>query len=911
MGPTSDAFANLSLEEKTLVNGACQRFESALRQGAEPSIAEYVAEERGVVREVLLRELLILASELALREKGTIDVDLLIRGVPEARSMAGAALEQARRYAELPESLGRFRLKSVLGSGSFGTVFLAEDPQHECDVALKVPHLTTLFSPELRQRFLREGEAASALDHPSLVRVREVGEAGLVCYIASEYVEGTTLREWLQERQKNAQAVSPEFAARITLVLAEAIQHAHERGVLHCDLKPGNILLSVVSGPSSVAMTEEQRTTDNGQRTTPKIADFGLARIVGDQSNLSQTGQILGTPSYMAPEQARGDRSRITARTDVYGLGAVLYELLTGRPPFEGVSLVDILSRVLVEEPVRPRSLVSSIPGDLEAVCLQCLEKEPQRRYASAAALADDVKRFLGSEPVGARRVGIAGRAWRWSRRKPVIASLVALLAVAVVAGFSVSLVLWYQAASNETRALASEAEALRNLRNEEAARQDAEEHYIAIRQLLTNSIRVHTSESYQSDHVAALPDSMLDDAKVCLSRVIPRRPKDMELRGLFADVLTRQGLRQDMPQSLISVEAAARQWEMIPSNELREQKYLASRATTYEQLGYIYCEQGDFARSINAYETSLRWWEELAADQSDSHFQDELVNIARNLGQSMFAKGASEEEVFQRFAHYGRHPELVGGEQGRQVLLVVLRIERLAIEAKRQYQLKRNRAGLAAIRDAAGLFDRTFFQPTLQGNHRVLLICPFILICTSLRQGGAPREGLVLAERVIHTFQKDALTAPENHYLFGQTSSIWLQIGKARWDLNQAESALDAYRHALADQRRACILAPSVWQYRKDLGWRYMQLGRKLCELGRLDEAEACFHERQALWPGNATKDAEVVRELRKWADRVGAGKADLAPEERQERQRYLDLCLRLERRGSGPATRAGNTTR
>jgi tetratricopeptide (TPR) repeat protein len=940
MDPTRDAFAELTLEEKALVNGVCQQFETALRDGAVPSIAPYVADRRGAVREILLGELLILACEFELQRKGTIDLDRLIQDVPEARSLAGAAVKQAQRYAGLsveqiaarqaganpigqegllPESLGRFRLKSVLGSGTFGTVFLAEDPERGCDVALKVPHLTTLFSPELKRRFLREGEAASALDHPGLVKVLEVGETGLVCYIASEYVEGTTLGEWLLERKKNGEGVSPELAVRITLTLASAIQHAHERGVLHCDLKPANVLIAPIAD-CGLRIADWQRSGNpqsairnpqSKDSATLKITDFGLARLIADQSKLSQTGQILGTPSYMAPEQARGNRSQITARTDVYGLGAVLYELLTNRPPFDGFSLVDIFTRVLSEEPARPRSLVSSLPGDLEAVCLQCLEKDPQRRYASAASLADDLKRWLGNEPVRARTMGLVGRVWRWSCRKPVVASLVALLAFAVVAGSSTSLVLGYRAARNETRALAGEAEALGNLLKEESARQDAEEHYVALRQLLSSSIRVQTSGFMQSYDQTALPDSMLDDAEVSLARVIQRRPDDLVLRGLFADVLRRQGYRQELPQSLIRFEKAARQWEMIPVTELREQKYLASRAATYACLGECFHKQGDFARSIAAFEICLPLWDELAAAGSNPHVRGELLIAAGGLGRSMIVRGSSEKEVIQRFDRYRRRPELLGGKQGYQVLLGLLRIHRLVNEASRQHEFQQGRAALAAVREAAAVFASTFFQPELESTHRVVLVGPFFDLCTSLRQRGAPEEALVLAEGVLRSLQDLARRAPENNFLISQLSNTWIQVGKARWNLGQAERTIDAYRQALVEQRRACILAPSVSEYRKVLGMRCMQLGRKLCELGRLDEAETCFHERQALWPGDKTRHAEVLRELRKWADQVSAGKSELSPQARLERQRYLDLCKRLERSGSRAPARAEKTSR
>ena len=224
------------------------------------------------------------------------------------------------------ETIGRFRLLNILGHGSFGSVFRAVDTRDGLEVALKVPHVATLATPELRERFLAEARMAS-LDHPRIVKLREVGEAGLVCYLVSDYVPGTTLAFWLRGCYERQEQVPIRLAAEWTARLADAIEHAHEHGVLHCDLKPANVLLR------------------EGKELDPVVTDFGLARLVGDPSELTRTGQFFGTPAYMAPEQATGPRRELRPATDVYGLGAILYEMLTGRPPFQAVSLLEILDQ--------------------------------------------------------------------------------------------------------------------------------------------------------------------------------------------------------------------------------------------------------------------------------------------------------------------------------------------------------------------------------------------------------------------------------------------------------------------------------------------------------------------------------------------------------------------------------------
>ncbi len=296
-------------------------------------------------------------------------------------------------------------------------------------LALKVPRVEVLSRGDAWRQFLREAMAASRLDHPNLVPLLETGEIGAVGYIASVYVEGPSLEAWLARQQKR---MPTRQAALLMVTLARAMDHVHQRGILHRDLKPANVLLQASpTGDPALA-------TPNGGALpfVPRICDFGLAKLLDMESDDTRSLVIAGSPSYMAPEQAEGRKVEIGPATDVYGLGAILYELLVGRPPFRGKTNLETLRQVTAEEPTAPRQLRSGITRDLETICVKCLAKKPARRYSTAAALAEDLQRFLAGRPIQARRVPAWERAWKWGRRHPTLAAFAVLSILAVFAGF-------------------------------------------------------------------------------------------------------------------------------------------------------------------------------------------------------------------------------------------------------------------------------------------------------------------------------------------------------------------------------------------------------------------------------------------------------------------------------------------
>lgn len=319
--------------------------------------------------------------------------------------------ETLSRHEAVVGVMGRFDLLEHLGHGNFGDVWRARDTQLGRDVAIKVPRRMP-DSPVTRQMFLREAKAAAQLQHPNIVPVFEVGKEGERLYIVCGLVRGTTLKAWLEEHR-----FAHDAAARLTLTLARALEHAHRGGIVHRDLKPGNILLD----------------HDN----EPHIADFGLAKQSSDETTLAQQGDVVGTPAYMSPEQARGDVKRVDHRSDIYSLGVVLYELLTGQRPFESKGQV-LVHELLNCEPPPPRKLQADVPADLETICLKALAKDPGNRYDAAADMADDLQRYLDGEPIDARPPSRLRKAWRWTRRnRTLAASLVVFFGSAALMGGS------------------------------------------------------------------------------------------------------------------------------------------------------------------------------------------------------------------------------------------------------------------------------------------------------------------------------------------------------------------------------------------------------------------------------------------------------------------------------------------
>ena len=360
---------------------------------------------------------------------------------PEAggeRAPAASQASPATCHLPLVIQFGDYELLEEIARGGMGIVYKARQKSLDRIVALKMLLFGPQASPEFVRRFRAEATAAASLQHPNIVAVHEVGVHEGQDFFAMDYVAGPSLAQLV-----GRQPLPARRAAGYLKAIAEAIHYAHERGILHRDLKPSNILIDA--------------------QDQPRVMDFGLAKRFEGESMMTFTGQVLGSPSYIPPEQAVGKRGKVSRQSDVYALGATLYHLLTGRPPFQGETATDTLQQVLNTEPLAPRLLNPHIPHDLETICLKCLEKEPARRYPTAQALAEELGRFLEGKPVQARPVGRLAKAGRWCRRNPRLASALGAALLSLLIGLIGVSWQWRRTEFERARAEAGELSARQN----------------------------------------------------------------------------------------------------------------------------------------------------------------------------------------------------------------------------------------------------------------------------------------------------------------------------------------------------------------------------------------------------------------------------------------------------------------
>jgi serine/threonine-protein kinase len=767
-------------------------------------LVEYLeAAEAGTApdREELLRRHPDLADELAAFFADQDQFDSLVAPLrtPEPASVSGPTEPHGpppQGTAFTVRAFGDYEVLEEVARGGMGVVYKARQVSLNRTVALKMILKGEFASAEDVQRFRMEAEAAANLDHPNIVPIYEVGAHEGQPYFSMKLIDGGNLGQHVGRL-----ADRPHEAARLLAAVARAVHYAHQHGILHRDLKPANILLA--RGDKRPACPPAGKlTSEDAWGYEPHVTDFGLAKRVQADAGLTRSGAVVGTPSYMAPEQASGRKSALTTAADVYSLGAVLYELLTGRPPFKADTPLDTLLEVVHREPVPPRALRPAVPRDLETICLKCLHKEAGKRYASAAALGDDLQRYLAGEPIQARPVGRLERLGRWCLRNPALTAAAAGLAVAVLLTCAFGLSAARSAA--DLRVALAEAE-----RHAGEAQRQAEE---------AQRERARADASFRQAHEAVNRCLRLSEELDPVPGVQPLRKRLLAATLQYYQKFLRE--RGDDPAL---------------KDEL---------AATYFGIGQISTATGAQTKALEAYGQALALYEELArAHPDEPRYQ---ADMARALGNRSAIQAVISRPDGARAS-------------ARQALALV---ERLVRDHPTDRQFLRDLAGATehlAHRDRdAGDFDRalerfrqarSLFEQLLCVNARSAAAQEDLALCvnnTGALYGKVGRYGEALRcfEEAGALRAKLAAEEPANAAHQLALAASCRDVGLTYQHLGRRDEALRCFERAHDLRERMARENPGLTQYQSDLAAVLNDLGNVRLANKELKQALACYNE-------------------------------------------------------------------
>jgi serine/threonine-protein kinase len=711
-----------------------------------------------------------------------------------------------------------YEILERLGRGGMGVVYRARHQHLHRDVALKMIAAGDYVDASMRNRFRAEAQAMARLQHPHVVQVFEVGEAETGPYLALELVEGGSLAQQLDGTPQPAHP-----SALLLETLARAMHHAHQRGLVHRDLKPANILIAA--------------------DRTPKITDFGLAKWLQGGTGLSSTGVVLGTPSYMAPEQANPRTREVGPATDVYALGAILYEMLTGRPPFLAETALDTLQQLQTQEPVPPRRLQPKVPRDLETICLKCLEKEPARRYPNAEALADDLGRFLRGEQTWARRLGPVGRLVRWCRRRKMLAGLAAGLVVTVVVGFAGITWQWRRAEANLTD---SERERERAVKAEEHAQRRVQDlRFLARKFILEFQDQIETTAG-----ATRMREFLVQTALPYLDGLARETGNEPEVLGELFTAYIRLGNvqgnsigshRGDTQAALASyrkaLEIAQAMVQADPDNPATRRRLLMS----YQKIGAIRMERGEPHEALACFERCLELSQAHGATGNDAGVQHDLAVIYQHLGETQLVLGRASEAL----GSYRQALALIQGlvkadpndrRNERDLAVCYVRI------GEAHDVLAQKREALAAFQHGLELFQARAKSDPHDARARRDLSMAHLRVGEAQLELQQNAEALVNFQRCLEIVQALAQLDPNDVRSQADLSMAYKKLGEAHAAVDEKAEALASFQHCVDLDRARAEASPDNPRAQRALSISSMLVGDALQALGRTADAVATY---------------------------------------------------------------------
>jgi serine/threonine-protein kinase len=683
------------------------------------------------------------------------------------------------------KNIGHFELLEQLGAGGFGAVWKARDLQLDRLVAVKIPHKGRLNQTEI-ERFLREARAAAQVRHPNIVSVHEVGLADDFVYIVSDFIEGVSLDKWLE-----GQRPSYRDSAKLCAKVSEALEQAHQQGIIHRDLKPGNILMD--------------------RAGEPHITDFGLAKREATDATMTMEGQVFGTPAYMSPEQAKGQGHAADRRTDIYSLGAVLFELLTGEHLFRG-SVQMLLKQVIEDEPPSPRKFDARVPRDLETICLKCVQKEPASRYDTAQAVADELDRYLAGKPILARPVSRAERVVRWCRRNPLVAGSATMALVCLVFGL-VAATIGYVRTS---LALEESRQSLKQARD-------------AVDELFT---RVSEDALLNQPGMQPLRRDLLRRARDYYEKFLGQSTQDESLRDEMGLAYYRVGLIAEAIESpskaMPSYEMARDIQSQLLDDEPADADRLKALGNTLNAIGHALHKQQQLAQALEAYTKAIDVRKRLADQTPDGlESQRMLANTYMNIALVEKEKGnLAESRKSMDQSQQIRERLLAAGQDDAKLRRDhAMGCFNLAMLAHAGHDVD---AAEAALEKARRLFAALVKRPRPD-------IDAFNMLATCCRKQADLRcfkkqydEALKLYEQARDILEQLAEKNPTVIEYQVSAAEVFISIAQIEQERGNADKSLAAY------DRAASLLIPLVNDLAEDARYR-RNLIIALCTIGEL----------------------------------------------------------------------------